>query len=132
MNERSLVFSGQNFALHLRDIFAVRWAPFPAPTNSTAVWSPATGTSSVRPPPPPAPPRAMLWQGSRQSGPHPALLPHQARLLARRIRRFDESNWWQWGRAWRPTPPHLNSKTRRADPLFSTLPLFRRRRPGFF
>jgi adenine-specific DNA-methyltransferase len=30
---------------------------------------------------------------------HPHLDKHKAELLARRVKHFDESNWWQWGRA---------------------------------
>jgi adenine-specific DNA-methyltransferase len=53
--------------------------------------------------------------------PHPSLLPHTAQLLARRIRRFDESNWWQWGRkhfaSERPRI-YVNGKTRQPAPFF--------------
>ena len=53
--------------------------------------------------------------------PHPRLEPFKARLLARRIRRFDESNWWQWGRGYylseRPRI-YVNGKTRNRAPFF--------------
>lgn len=42
-------------------------------------------------------------------------------LLSRKIRKFDESNWWQWGRAYhrRGGPRiYVNCKTRRAKPFF--------------
>ena len=52
---------------------------------------------------------------------HPHLEAHKERLLARRVRRFDESNWWQWGRAHpvndRPRI-YVNGKTRRPEPFF--------------
>lgn len=52
---------------------------------------------------------------------HPHLEPHKERLLARRVKRFDESNWWQWGRAHplndRPRI-YVNGKTRRPEPFF--------------
>lgn len=51
----------------------------------------------------------------------PALLPHKAALLARRIRRFDESNWWDWGRAYPETDAariYVNAKTRAERPFF--------------
>lgn len=54
--------------------------------------------------------------------PHPSLLTHKERLLARRIRRFDESNWWQWGRLHHVSPAprlYVNAKTRRAQPFFA-------------
>ncbi len=53
--------------------------------------------------------------------PHPALKRQKRRLLARRIRHFDESNWWQWGRLHpisdRPRI-YVNCKTRSAEPFF--------------
>lgn len=53
--------------------------------------------------------------------PHPALLPHKARLLARGVRKFDETNWWEWGRnlAGSDAPRiYVNLKTRRPRPFF--------------
>ncbi len=49
------------------------------------------------------------------------LRPHKARLLSRRIRRFDESNWWQWGRGYPLRTGeriYVNSKTRVSEPFF--------------
>jgi adenine-specific DNA-methyltransferase len=46
---------------------------------------------------------------------------HKDRLLARRIRRFDETNWWQWGRGYHLTDRpriYVNHKTRQARPFF--------------
>jgi adenine-specific DNA-methyltransferase len=43
------------------------------------------------------------------------------RLLARRIRPFDESNWWQWGRGYYLSESpriYVNCKTRNARPFF--------------
>lgn len=52
---------------------------------------------------------------------HPHLLRHKERLLARRVRRFDDSNWWQWGRqhclSTRPRV-YVNARTRHAAPFF--------------
>ncbi len=53
--------------------------------------------------------------------PHPALKRHKQRLLARRIRAFDEKNWWQWGRLHPQTDApriYVNCKTRSARPFF--------------
>lgn len=51
----------------------------------------------------------------------PYLEQFRERLLARRIRRFDESNWWQWGRGYylsdRPRI-YVNCKTRNPQPFF--------------
>ena len=53
--------------------------------------------------------------------PHPALKRHKKALLARRIRRFDEQSWWQWGRlhpiSERPRI-YVNCKTRSPQPFF--------------
>lgn len=65
--------------------------------------------------------RRMIWCEPGE-GPPAALLPHRERLLARRIRRFDETNWWHWGRGFpRSEAPrvYVNSKTRRPQPFFT-------------
>lgn len=52
---------------------------------------------------------------------HPDLVPHKTRLLARRIKHFDEGNWWKWGRAHYESESrriYVNCKTRRAQPFF--------------
>jgi adenine-specific DNA-methyltransferase len=52
---------------------------------------------------------------------HPHLEAHKERLLARRVRPFDESNWWQWGRLHHVTEAprlYVNCKTRRSRPFF--------------
>lgn len=66
--------------------------------------------------------RRMIWCAPGDSGPPPAALaPHKARLIARRVRHFDESNWWHWGRGYvlseRPRV-YVNGKTRRPAPFF--------------
>lgn len=52
---------------------------------------------------------------------HPHLDKHKDELLARRVREFDNSNWWQWGRAF-PINEHpriyVNGRTRKAEPFF--------------
>ncbi|WP_026686997.1 Eco57I restriction-modification methylase domain-containing protein [Azovibrio restrictus] len=52
---------------------------------------------------------------------HPHLEAHKERLLARRVRTFDEENWWHWGRAYplneRPRI-YVNGRTRRPEPFF--------------
>ncbi|MBN8440052.1 MAG: class I SAM-dependent methyltransferase [Candidatus Accumulibacter sp.] len=64
--------------------------------------------------------RRMLWCAPGE--PPPAmLLPHQERLIARRIRPFDDSNWWHWGRGYHQTDQprvYVNNKTRRSRPFF--------------
>ena len=52
---------------------------------------------------------------------HPHLDKHKEELLARRVRKFDESNWWQWGRHF-PINEHpriyVNGRTRKPAPFF--------------
>lgn len=53
--------------------------------------------------------------------PHPHLDTHKEILLARRVRPFDESNWWHWGRMHHVSDSpriYVNAKTRRARPFF--------------
>ncbi len=51
----------------------------------------------------------------------PELDAHKERLINRGIRRFDESNWWQWGRHHHLSPRprvYVNNKTRHREPFF--------------
>jgi adenine-specific DNA-methyltransferase len=53
--------------------------------------------------------------------PHPHLAAHKDKLLARRVRSFDESNWWHWGRMHHVSDGpriYVNARTRRARPFF--------------
>ncbi len=64
--------------------------------------------------------RRMIWTDPGEPPP-PALLPHKARLLRRKVTRFDESNWWMWGRLhFRSERPrvYVNGKTRVPRPFF--------------
>jgi adenine-specific DNA-methyltransferase len=64
--------------------------------------------------------RRMIWCEPGEPAPA-ALAPHKKRLMARRIRHYDETNWWQWGRGYyqsdRPRV-YVNIKTRRSEPFF--------------
>lgn len=64
--------------------------------------------------------RRMIWTEPHEEPPA-VLLPHKARLLARRVRSFDEHSWWLWGRR-HPvsTAPriYVNGRTRQARPFF--------------
>ena len=60
--------------------------------------------------------RRMIYNKKDKS-----LTPHKPRLLRRKIRDFNETNWWQWGRKFceRPGPRiYVNAKTRNANPFF--------------
>lgn len=52
---------------------------------------------------------------------HPLLARHKQTLLGRRIRKFDETNWWTWGRMHHISERqriYVNAKTRRSNPFF--------------
>ncbi len=52
---------------------------------------------------------------------NPYLLHHKEQLLKRKIRQFDETNWWQWGRNhYISNSPriYVNGKTRDKNPFF--------------
>jgi adenine-specific DNA-methyltransferase len=61
-------------------------------------------------------PRRMIY-GEK----HPHLEKFKEKLLTRRVKKFAEHNWWEWGRAFpmdnRPRI-YVNSKTRRKAPFF--------------
>ncbi|MDP1654281.1 MAG: class I SAM-dependent methyltransferase [Rhodocyclaceae bacterium] len=53
--------------------------------------------------------------------PHPHLEAYKERLLGRRVRPFDEANWWHWGRMHHVSDAprvYVNCKTRRQRPFF--------------
>ncbi len=56
-----------------------------------------------------------------REGPLPWLEQFKERLLARRVIRFDESNWWKWGRRHHVSPHpriYVNGRTRNPTPFF--------------
>ena len=65
--------------------------------------------------------RRMIW--CEPGDPPPAaLLAHKERLISRRIRPYDEFNWWQWGRGYYQSDlprVYVNTKTRRTQPFFT-------------
>ena len=63
--------------------------------------------------------RRMIWRD--REGPIDWLEQHKERLLARRVTRFDENNWWKWGRRHHVADApriYVNGKTRNARPFF--------------
>jgi adenine-specific DNA-methyltransferase len=64
--------------------------------------------------------RRMIWCEAGQPAPR-SLLSHKERLISRRIRNYDETNWWQWGRGYYQSDlprVYVNNKTRRSQPFF--------------
>ena len=56
-----------------------------------------------------------------REGPLPYLEQFKERLLARRVTKFDENNWWKWGRRHFVSDApriYVNQKTRRPQPFF--------------
>ncbi|MFH1870979.1 MAG: class I SAM-dependent methyltransferase [Pseudomonadota bacterium] len=56
-----------------------------------------------------------------REGPLPWLEQFKERLLARRVTRFDEANWWKWGRRHHVSESpriYVNNKTRNPQPFF--------------
>ena len=115
-----LMFTRGDYGLHLRDLFTVKVGAVSGaddlyaslPGNRDFVCS-ETATTNLT--------RRMLWQAPGSSRPDPALLPHKERLIARRIRPYDENNWWQWGRGYPETEApriYVNNRTRRPQPFF--------------
>ncbi len=69
-----------------------------------------------------------------REGPLPYLEQFKERLLARRVTRFDESNWWKWGRRHHVSDaPRIYVNQQDAQPralLPASLQQLRRRRAG--
>jgi adenine-specific DNA-methyltransferase len=110
-----LMFLRENHAVRLSDLFEVRVGGVSgadpvfrhADGNLDFVCSKTADTGETR---------RMIYGIE-----HPALLPHKARLLARRVRKFDESNWWHWGRHFPISDApriYVNGRTRKRDPFF--------------
>ena len=110
-----LMFLRDNYSVRLADVFTVKVGAvsgadsiFTHPKgNMEFVCSKTVDTGETR---------RMLY-GIK----HPHLEKHKEALLARRIKTFEESNWWQWGRAF-PINLHpriyVNGRTRRQEPFF--------------
>lgn len=115
-----LMFVRSQYDLLIRDLFAVKVGAVSGadklyahlPGNREFVCSETLSTGRTR---------RMLWQAPGSPVPDSALLPYKAKLMARRIRHFDESNWWNWGRGYPETDApriYVNSRTRRPAPFF--------------
>lgn len=54
--------------------------------------------------------------------PHKTLKPYKEILISRRIRKFNENNWWMWGRNHHKSDApriYVNAKTRKIQPFFT-------------
>ena len=64
--------------------------------------------------------RTFLWSEDDASPPA-VLQPFKDRLISRGVRKFNEDNWWRWGRRhYQSRAPriYVNAKTRQEDPFF--------------
>ena len=110
-----LMFLRENYSVRFADVFSVKVGAvsgadsiFTHPKgNMEFVCSKTVETGETR---------RMLY-GIK----HPHLDKHKEELLSRRVKPFDESNWWQWGRAF-PINLHpriyVNGRTRKPEPFF--------------
>lgn len=115
-----LMFARQRYTQRLGDYFSVRVGAvsgadsiFGAVAGNRDFVCSATATTGQTKP--------MLWQAPGSAAPDQSLLPHKEALLARRIRRYSENNWWQWGRSYPETDApriYVNQKTRQTAPFF--------------
>lgn len=115
-----LMFATGEYALHLKDIVSVKVGAVSGADeiyiseqhgNRDFVCSSTVKTGKTR---------RMIWVDKDSPPPH-ALLAHKARLINRRIRPFDESNWWHWGRGYPQTEAprlYVNGRTREKQPFF--------------
>lgn len=116
-----LLFTRQDYPLHVRDLFSVKVG---AVSGADDIYASAkhgnrefvcseTGRTGKT--------RTMIWQAPGSTEPHPALLRHRNKLIKRRIRPFNDNNWWQWGRGYPETDAprlYVNGKTRQSRPFF--------------
>lgn len=115
-----LIFSKYIFTLRLKDIASVKVGAVSGADdiyadehhgNREFVCSSTVKTGKTR---------KMIWIDENDSPPE-VLLPHKSRLISRKIRAFDESNWWKWGRGYPITDDprvYVNCKTRHKKPFF--------------
>ena len=114
-----LMFTRGIYSLPLASVFAVKVGAVSGAddifrnqefANTEFVWSKTAQTGATK--------RMIYLDGE---GPLPWLEQFKERLLARRVTRFDESNWWKWGRHHHvSTDPriYVNGRTRNAAPFF--------------
>lgn len=115
-----LLFTRQDYSMHLTDIAFVKVGAVSGADNVYTneiqgnrdfVCSSTASKGKTR---------RMIWCEAGDRPPE-ALLSHKKRLITRRIRPFDETNWWQWGRGYFQSPlprVYVNAKTRRKRPFF--------------
>lgn len=120
-----LVFARADYAMSLADVAFVKVGGVsgadgvyadPAIANRDFVCSATERTGETR---------RMLWcapgEGAAGAAAPATLLAHRQALSQRRVRPFDDSNWWEWGRGYhltRQARVYVNGKTRKTSPFF--------------
>jgi adenine-specific DNA-methyltransferase len=114
-----LMFTRGIYSLPLGSVFAVKVGAVSGAddifrnqefANTEFVWSKTAQTGKTK---------RMLYLD--REGPLPYLEQFKERLLARRVTRFDENNWWKWGRRHHVSDApriYVNNKTRNPRPFF--------------
>ncbi len=110
-----LMFLRDNYTVRLSDVFSVKVG---AVSGADAIYQHPAGNME------------FVYSRTAESGltrqmlygiKHPHLEKHKAALLRRRVRTFDESNWWQWGRHFPINDKpriYVNGRTRKPAPFF--------------
>lgn len=110
-----LMFLRDNYTVRLSDVFNVKVG---AVSGADAIYQHPAGNME------------FVYSRTAESGltrqmlygiKHPHLEKHKAALLRRRVRTFDESNWWQWGRHFPINDKpriYVNGRTRKPAPFF--------------
>ena len=110
-----LMFLRDNYTVRLSDVFNVKVG---AVSGADAIYQHPAGNME------------FVYSRTAESGltrqmlygiKHPHLEKHTAALLRRRVRTFDESNWWQWGRHFPINDKpriYVNGRTRKPAPFF--------------
>ena len=114
-----LMFTRGIYSLPLASVFAVKVGAVSGAdeifrnqefANTEFVWSKTAQTGATK---------RMVYLD--REGPLPWLEQFKERLLARRVTRFDENNWWKWGRRHHvSTDPriYVTRRTRNPQPFF--------------
>lgn len=115
-NNGQLMFTDNSYPLQFRDIFFVKVG---AVSGDDKIFTNELGNEE------------FVCSHTHKSGKtkrmffnieHPILLNEKDRLLKRKIRKFDETNWYQWGRVHYISNEkriYVNAKTRNKTPFFT-------------
>lgn len=116
-NQGQLIFAQKQYPIKFSDIFMVKVGAVsgndkifthPKHGNTDFVCSSTVSTGKTK---------RMIFNSLV-----PYLEQYKEVLLARKIKKFDDNNWWHWGRMHYDSPlkrVYVNSKTRKSSPFFT-------------